>query len=251
MRVRVGAGGGIGCPEAAAAAFAMGADFIVTGTINQMARQSGTCDTVRKQLSQATYSDVVMAPAADMFDEGVKLQVLKKGTMFPSRALKLYELFISYPSLDALPKETVAKLEKTVFRKPISQVWDETVDFTLNALKDPEKIERANKDPKLKMSLVFRWYLGLSSGWANGGVNDRALDFQVWCGPAIGSFNDFIRGTYLDPAVSGVFHDVYEANLQILRGACFVRRCRQIQADAAYNAAVDQSALAPYRPEPF
>merc|ERR1719502_820702 len=74
VRVRVGAGGGIGCPEAALAAFAMGADFIVTGTINQMARQSGTCDTVRKQLSQATYSDVVMAPAADMFEMGVDLQ---------------------------------------------------------------------------------------------------------------------------------------------------------------------------------
>jgi len=229
----------------------VGADFIVTGTINQMARQSGTCDTVRKQLSQASYSDVVMAPAADMFDEGVKLQVLKKGTMFPSRALKLYELFISYPSLEALPAETVKKLEKTVFRKTIAQVWDETVDFTLNALKDPEKVERANKDPKLKMSLVFRWYLGLSSNWANAGVNERSLDFQVWCGPAIGSFNEFIRGTYLDPAVSGVFHDVHEANAQILRGACIMRRADQIKADARLSSAVDGSALVPYKPEPF
>merc|ERR1719353_2647384 len=59
MRVRVGAGGGIGCPESAAAAFAMGADFIVTGTINQMSRQAGTVDQVRKALSEATYSDVV------------------------------------------------------------------------------------------------------------------------------------------------------------------------------------------------
>merc|ERR1719395_390616 len=83
MRIRVGAGGGVGCPEAAAAAFAMGAYFIVTGTINQMCRQSGSCDIVRKQLSEATYSDITMAPAADMFEMGVDLQVLKKGTMFP------------------------------------------------------------------------------------------------------------------------------------------------------------------------
>jgi len=69
----------------------MGADFIVTGSINQMCKQSGTCDIVRKQLSEATYSDVVMAPAADMFEMGVDLQVLKKGTMFPARAKKLYE----------------------------------------------------------------------------------------------------------------------------------------------------------------
>jgi len=250
VHVRVGAGGGIGCPEAAAAAFAMGADFVVTGTINQLARQSGTCDTVREQLSKATYSDVVMAPAADMFESGVKLQVLKKGTMFPSRALKLYELFLAYPSLDAIPADVRQRLEKTVFRKPIDTVWQETVDFTLNQLKDPEKIKRAEADPKGKMALIFRWYLGLSSGWANAGVTDRAMDFQVWCGPAIGSFNDFVRGTYLDPAVANAYHDVHEANMQLLRGACVLRRIEQLKAHAGVRAAVDAAALAPYRPEP-
>merc|ERR1719456_1264843 len=123
MYVRVGAGGGIGCPEAMAAVFAMGADFVVTGTINQMCRQSGTCDIVRKALSEATYSDVVMAPAADMFEAGVDLQVLKKGTMFPARAKKLYELFVQYPSLDALPAEQKQRLEKQLFRKTLEQVW--------------------------------------------------------------------------------------------------------------------------------
>merc|ERR1719478_1395164 len=125
IRVRVGAGGGIGCPEAAAAAFAMGADFVVTGTINQMTRQAGTCDNVRKQLSEATYSDITMAPAADMFDAGVELQVLSKGTMFPSRAKKLYELFKAYPSLDALPAAEKTKLESKTFKKSIDEVWEE------------------------------------------------------------------------------------------------------------------------------
>merc|ERR1719472_47274 len=177
VRVRVGAGGGIGCPEAAAAAFAMGADFVLTGTINQLCRQAGTCDTVRKQLSEATYSDITMAPAADMFDQGVHLQVLKKGTMFPARAKKLYEIFVQYPSLDAIPADVSARLEKQVFRKPMQTIWDETVAFTLNQLKDPEKIARAERDPKLKMALVFRWYLGLSSAWANNGVSERSLDY--------------------------------------------------------------------------
>ena len=251
MRIRVGAGGGVGCPEAAAAAFAMGADFIVTGTINQMCRQSGSCDIVRKQLSEATYSDMTMAPAADMFEMGVDLQVLKKGTMFPARAKKLYEIFVQYPSLDAIPADVSARLEKQVFRKPMQTIWDETVAFTLNQLKDPDKIARAEKDPKLKMALVFRWYLGLSSAWANNGVSERSLDYQVWCGPAIGSFNDFIRGSYLDPKVAGAFHDVYEANLQVLRGACVVRRCQQIKSDPRLAAAVSAAALAPYRPEPL
>ena len=70
--VRVGVGGGIGCPAAMAAAFQMGAAFIITGSVNQIARQSGSSDIVRKELAKAAYSDVTMAPAADMFDQGVK-----------------------------------------------------------------------------------------------------------------------------------------------------------------------------------
>merc|ERR1719329_2109245 len=103
-----------GLVTAEQAALAPGADFIVTGTINQMCRQSGSCDIVRKQLSEATYSDVTMAPAADMFEMGVDLQVLKRGTMFPARAKKLYEIFVQYPSLDAIPADVSARLEKQV-----------------------------------------------------------------------------------------------------------------------------------------
>merc|ERR1719460_1106724 len=248
MRVRVGAGGGIGCPEAAAAAFAMGADFVVTGTINQMSRQAGTCDKVRKQLSEAAYSDITMAPAADMFDAGVELQVLSKGTMFPSRAKKLYELFHAYPSLDAIPADLRSRLESKTFGKPIAAVWEETVKFHIERLNDPKKVELAERDPKLKMSLVFRWYLSKSSGWANRG-EARPLDYQVWCGPAIGSFNKFIKGTYLDSKVSNEFHDVHEANAQVLQGTRVAMRCAQLQADPRLRAAVAADVLRPYRPE--
>ena len=86
QEIRVGVGGGIGCPEAIIGAFAMGADFVVTGTVNQISREAGTCDKVRKILSEASYSDVIMAPAADMFEQGVELQVLQKGTFFAQRA---------------------------------------------------------------------------------------------------------------------------------------------------------------------
>jgi NAD(P)H-dependent flavin oxidoreductase YrpB (nitropropane dioxygenase family) len=48
---------------------------------------------VREMLAQAEQADVIMAPAADMFEMGVKLQVLKRGTMFAMRAAKLYELY--------------------------------------------------------------------------------------------------------------------------------------------------------------
>lgn len=50
------------------------------------------------------------------------------------------------------------------------------------------------------MALIFRWYLGLSSRWSHAGEKGREVDYQIWCGPAIGSLNDWVRGSYLaDP----------------------------------------------------
>jgi len=251
LRVRVGAGGGIGDPIAAHAAFSMGAAFIVTGTINQMSKQSGSSDIVRGQLSQASYSDITMAPAADMFDQGVELQVLKKGTMFPARAKKLYEFFTKYNSLEEIPQVEIDKLEKHVFRKPLATVWQETRDFYVNVLHNKEKADKAEEDGKLKMSLCFRWYLGQSSGWANAGVKDRAQDYQVWCGPAIGLFNEFIKGTYLDPKVANEYPCVAQTNMQIMRGACYQQRLHQIRSHPILKTVVDtwESEISTYRPE--
>jgi hypothetical protein len=47
------------------------------------------------------------------------------------------------------------------------------------------------------MALVFRWYLGLSSRWANVGEPTRRLDYQVWCGPAMGAFNEWAQGSFM------------------------------------------------------
>ena len=101
--LRVGAAGGISTPWAAAAALAMGAAYIVTGSVNQSCVEAGTSDVVRRMLAQAQQADVAMAPAADMFEMGVKVQVLKRGTLFAMRAAKLYELYRAYSGLDQLP----------------------------------------------------------------------------------------------------------------------------------------------------
>jgi PfaB family protein len=246
--VRVGVGGGIGCPAAMAGAFQMGAAFVITGSVNQIARQSGSSDLVRKELAKAAYSDVTMAPAADMFDQGVKLQVLKKGTMFPSRAAKLWSLFCKYNSLEEIPPKEFARLEKKTLSRTVEEVWKETTNFYINRLHDEAKIKRAETDPKLKMSLVFRWYLSKSSGWANRGEKDRRLDFQIWCGPAMGAYNQFVKGSYLDPAVSGVYPDAVQINLQLLTGCSYLQRIQQIRNHPRLRTLkVDN--IAEYRPE--
>jgi PfaD family protein len=194
--LRVGAAGGISTPHSAIAAFAMGADYLLTGSVNQACREAGTSDAVRQLLAKTEQADVIMAPAADMFEMGVELQVARRGTMFAMRAQKLYRLYREYPSLDAIPVEDRVNLEKAVFRAPLDKIYAECETFWED--RDPSQIERALGDPKHKMALVFRWYLGQSSRWANAGTPDRAIDYQVWCGPAMGAFNEWVKGSFLE-----------------------------------------------------
>ncbi|MSU19767.1 MAG: PfaD family polyunsaturated fatty acid/polyketide biosynthesis protein [Pedosphaera sp.] len=193
---RIGAAGGLSTPSSVAGAFAMGAAYVVTGSINQACVESGSCDAVRQMLAQAEQADVAMAPAADMFEMGVKVQVLKRGTMFPMRASRLYELYRTYPSLDSLPEPDRAFVEKQLLRVPLEEAWRGTREFFLK--REPRQVERAERDPKHKMALVFRSYLGLSSRWANSGEPSRTMDYQIWCGPAMGAFNEWTRGTFLE-----------------------------------------------------
>ncbi|MGD1911159.1 MAG: PfaD family polyunsaturated fatty acid/polyketide biosynthesis protein [Rivularia sp. (in: cyanobacteria)] len=193
--VRVGVAGGISTPQSALAAFMMGAAYVVTGSINQSCVEAGTSTHTKKLLAQADIADVMMAPAADMFEMGVKLQVLKRGTMFPLKAQKLYEIYRNYNSLEELPSAEKERLEKQVFRKSIEEIWQETVAYQSQS--NPHKLSKAAKNSKYKMALIFRWYLGLSSRWSNCGEKGREVDYQIWCGPAMGSFNDWVRGSYL------------------------------------------------------
>jgi len=194
--VRVGAAGGIGTPVAALGAFMMGAAYIVTGSINHACVEAGTSAHVKALLAQADMADVMMAPAADMFEMGVNLQVLKRGTLFPMRARKLYQLYQTYASLDDIPAAELAGLEKQVFQRRLDAVWDDCVTFFTE--RDPAQLERAAENPKRKMALVFRWYLGLATRWGITGEPGREMDYQIWCGPAMGAFNAWTRGTDLE-----------------------------------------------------
>jgi PfaD family protein len=223
--LRVGAAGGIATPAGVAAAFAMGAAYVLTGSINQACVESGSSDTVREMLAAAQQADVAMAPAGDMFEMGVKVQVLKRGTLFPMRAAKLYELYRAHASLDELSPEVRAALERDHFKAPIAAIWDETRRFF--AQRDPAQLERAERDPKHQMALVFRWYLGLSSRWANAGVPDRKADYQIWCGPAMGAFNEWAAGSFLATPAE---RRVAVVALNLLVGACALTRLHMLRA---------------------
>ena len=62
QRIRIGAAGGIGTPQSAAA-FTLGAEYIVTGSINQCTVEADTSDLVKDMLNEVNIQDMEYAPA--------------------------------------------------------------------------------------------------------------------------------------------------------------------------------------------
>jgi trans-AT polyketide synthase, acyltransferase and oxidoreductase domains len=142
----VGLAGGIATPASAAAAFAMGAAYVLTGSVNQSCVEAGTSETVRCMLAETCQADVTMAPAADMFEMGVKVQVLKRGTMFAFRAAKLYELYSAYDCIEDIPQKQKDMLERDYFKCGFQQAWEQTKDFFQK--QDPRQILPSGKRPQ-------------------------------------------------------------------------------------------------------
>jgi trans-AT polyketide synthase/acyltransferase/oxidoreductase domain-containing protein len=189
--VRVGAAGGIGTPEAVAAAFMLGADFILTGSINQCTVEADTSDVAKDMLSGINVQDTAYAPAGDMFELGAKVQVLKKGVLFHARANKLYELYTRHASLEDIDRKTLDQIEIQYFKRPIAAVWDETVTY-LQRKGGSVDLER-QLTPKQRLALVFKWYFVQSTRLAMAGDDARRADFQIQCGPAMGAFNQWTK----------------------------------------------------------
>src|SRR6202171_1641228 len=93
-------------PPAVAASFILGADFVLTGSVNQCTVEAGTSDAVKDLLQHANVQDTDIVPAGDMFEMGGKVQVFKRGLLFPARAKKLYDLYRQYNSLDEIDAQT-------------------------------------------------------------------------------------------------------------------------------------------------
>jgi PfaD family protein len=222
--IRVGAAGGLGTPAAVAAAFALGAAYVVTGSVNQSTVESGLAADGKRMLADAGVADVMMAPCADMFELGVKVQVLRRGTMYGVRAQRLYDLYRTYDSLEAMPADVRQKLESEVLGLPCSEIWAEVRRFFEK--RDARELARAEAEPKHRMALVFRWYLGLASKWPVVGDVRRKLDWQIWSGPAIGSFNDWVRGSFLQATEN---RGVVQIALNLLEGAAVITRGQQLR----------------------
>lgn len=220
QEVSVGAAGGLGTPEAVAAAFLLGADYVVTGSVNQCTVEADTSDLAKDMLAGIGTADTVMAPAGDMFQEGAKVQVVKKGTFFAPRARKLFDLYQQHGSwgdlLRADPR-TARQIEEKYLGCTFEESWRETCDYY--AGRRPEEISRAELDPKRQLALVFRRYFSRASSLAHEGDEAHRVNFQIQCGPALGAFNEWVRGT---PRESWRARHVDEVATMLMDGAAEV-----------------------------
>lgn len=191
--IRVGAAGGIGTPEAAAAAFTLGAAYILTGSINQCTVEANTSDTVKDLLQQMNVQDTEYAPAGDMFELGAKVQVLKKGVFFPARANKLWNLYRHYESWEDMEEHERRHIEEKYFKCSYEEVYEKVKDHY-----PPEDLQKIENNPKQKMAAIFKWYFHHSNQLALSGNQESKVDYQIHCGPALGSFNEWVKGTAME-----------------------------------------------------
>lgn len=192
-QINVGCAGGIGTPEAIAATMIMGADFVMTGSINQCTVEAATSDAVKDMLQNADIQDTEYIPSGDNFDFASKAQVLRKGVLFHVRSSKLYEVYKMYNSINEIDAETRTQIESRYFLRSFDDIFAEIKP----KLTDIE-LDRIDRNPKYKMSLIFKWYYENGTRAALEGDKDKSVDFMIYCSSAMGAFNHYVKGTDLE-----------------------------------------------------
>lgn len=192
-KVSVGCSGSIGSPEAIVALFALGADFVMTGSINQCTVESGTSNLVKKILQEMDIQGTEYIPSGDDFDYNSKMQVVKRGVLFPVRANKLSEVYKLYGSIAAIDSDVKKKIEEHYFKHTMEEVFD-MIRPSLNQT----QINRLERSPKYKMALIFQWYYKKGFEDAIQGKEDNVVNLLIYSSVAMGAFNAYVKNTELE-----------------------------------------------------
>lgn len=213
----VGQAGGIGTPEAMAAAFMMGADFVETGSINQCTIEAKTSEAVKTLLEAMDIQDTEYVPG-EIFEFGGKVQVLKKGSLFFARLNKLYEIYRQYNSINELDGNLKEMIENRYFKKSFQQVLEE-----IKQNSPASERERLDNDEKYKMGMIFGWYSRHGFKLALQGEANQSVDYHVNCGPAMGAFNRYVKGTKYEHWVN---RSVADINRMLMKDAQVIMKQR-------------------------
>ncbi|WP_031040672.1 ACP S-malonyltransferase [Streptomyces sp. NRRL F-5650] len=192
-RVHVGAAGGLGTPEAVAAAFLLGAEFVLTGSVNQCTVQAATSEAVKDMLQNIEPHEVEAAPWVEEFELGRHVHSLKRGVFLPARAAKLHDLWRRHGSFEEIDAATRTQLEEKYLRTTFEAAWARVAPEAGTA-GAPDREAGGRR----RLALVFRDYLDGCLAAAAEGDPRRRVEYAVHCGPALGAFNSYVAGTDLE-----------------------------------------------------
>jgi len=181
---RIGAAGGIGTPAAAASALLLGAEFVLTGSLNLGTAESGLSPVLKDRLQQIDLHATGYAPDGPLFELGGRAQVLRHGTLYHARAARLYELWRTHEEWEQIARPVRDKIEQEFFRCTFAE---------MEAAAD--RAGQRSADPRRRMGRVFRQYCDEAARFAIEGVPGRELDYHLDCGPALAAANAWLRGT--------------------------------------------------------
>ncbi|MBW4720353.1 ACP S-malonyltransferase [Saccharothrix obliqua] len=174
---------GVGTPAAASAAFTLGADFVLTTTVNQTTPEAATSAAAKDLLTALGVADTRDAPEPERFALGGRTPVARKGTLYAARAEQLYRLYLRHGRLEDIAPDRRAELGRTHFGRPLEAVW--------------AGLGTRARDDRHRMALVFAAYCREATDAALAGTPDRRRDYRVPCGSDVGAFNAFTSGTPL------------------------------------------------------
>lgn len=194
-QVRVGVAGGLGTPEAMATAYMIGADFVVTLSINQATVEAGLSPASKDLLADLTDRDIGIAPVEHLFEHGATALAVRRGVLFPARAAKLYRLNCHCRSLEQIDHSTLKEIEAEYFQADISDVLRD-IDF-MESVDSAQVITAERLNPKYKMLQLFKWYLRSAARWARSGSSEHKSNHAIYCGDAMIGFNQWANGSDL------------------------------------------------------
>ncbi|WP_073587898.1 ACP S-malonyltransferase [Anaerocolumna xylanovorans] len=189
---RVGFAGGIGNPQMIAVSFLMGADFVVTGSINQCSVEAATSNIVKDNLQSLDETDFTYAAVSDLFEFGEKKSIVKKGSLYHIRANRLYEVYNRYNSVEEIPADIKNLIEEKYFQKSFETIYS---DIYENLTKDNKKLSK--EQPKYKMALIIRCFLDKCFQDALDGRMEGKINYQIISSNAIVQFNHWVKDTEL------------------------------------------------------
>lgn len=192
----LGVTGDLGTPESLAAAYAMGADFVSTCSINLLSNDVSASDSYKDSIKKVRFQDISLVSSFDGFESGAKIRALNFGTRFVAVSSKIGAWFFEKKSVETLSEGERAYLESKVFTDSLDQTVADANAFFEH--RNPSLVEAASSNSRICLAMLIRYYLEMGHLWAIEGDDSKKLDFNIKVGLDLASFNQWRQGTIFE-----------------------------------------------------